>query len=631
MKRRQKDPIHPDLKRARFGDEDVNAIKSGALRNSNAQGQLNHGLSSNPAQTLLAHGATLARAVVGTQAGQINSAISNTVGLTGGVLTNPAVTPDLFRGTMAPDLGTQMLAGLRQERAQAVSRAGLLKGLAGNGLVDSAQERSELQNAAPADLANILATRVGEAQRSSVAQGAAPNGSGQPLPEMVQGEAPAAGQDGKDGAAGAKGTQGQLGTQGQQGLQGEQGKLGKRGAAGAVGTAGHDGQDGHNGTDGQRGARGQAGATGQTGQAGATGHNGLDGHDGKAGPKGARGQAGATGQTGQAGATGQDGHDGQSAPAIQSTGNNEKNSFDTGPDTAQTKEHPRRMGSAGDDSAAGSSGGRAFSSQGLQPNYQESEGTVQNPDRGGGPDDKGEQFPGKGRYEHELKPFLPIGGSEFFKDTHDERHIKSMNLALFDSIIRDPQTGDANINPLQMGLVVENAIRFSGDNQIFASVFPGGDLNSGALPATTERLMIPDDILQREHCRLICARKKKNRETINDDHKIMLGLAGATAMPRMENDVRWINNNGSNRDSQHTIESQNTMPVQPQFWTPRRQDAGEVPLQANLLPAQALQRNLQIGMGNQKPSNPYAAAARQSINYNPSSMKFGWVPGNAFA
>ena len=73
------------------------------------------------------------------------------------------------------------------------------------------------------------------------------------------------------------------------------------------------------------------------------------------------------------------------------------------------------------------------------------------------------------------------------------------------------------------------------------------------------------------------------------------------------------------------------MPLEPQFWTPRRQDAGEVPLQANLLPAQALEKNLQIGMGNQKPSNPYAAAARQSINYNPSSQKFGWVPGNAFA
>ena len=289
------------------------------------------------------------------------------------------------------------------------------------------------------------------------------------------------------------------------------------------------------------------------------------------------------------------------------------------------------MESAADDTTSTDSGGRAFSSQGLQPNYQENEGTIENPDRSGGPDDKGERNPGQGRYEHELKPFLPIGGSEFFKDTHDERHIKSMNLALFDSIIRDPQTGDANINPLQMGLVVENAIRFSGDNQIFASVFPGGDLNSGALPATTERLMIPDDVLQREHCRLICARKQKNRETVNNDHKIRLGLAGATAMSRMEKDIRWINNNGSNRDSQHTIESNNTMPIEPQFWTPRRQDAGDVPLQANLLPAQALEKNLQIGMGNQKPSNPYAAAARQSINYNPSSQKFGWVPGNAFA
>ena len=195
MKRRQKDPIHPDLKRARFGNEDVNAIKSGALLNSNAQGQLNHGLSSNPAQTLLAHGATLGRAVVGTQAGQINSAISNTVGLTGGVLTNAAVTPDLFRGAMAPDLGTQMLAGLRKERAQAVLRAGLLKGLAGNGLVDSAQERSELPNESPADLQNILATKVGETRRLAGTQGAAPNGSVQRLPEIIEGQAAAAGKD----------------------------------------------------------------------------------------------------------------------------------------------------------------------------------------------------------------------------------------------------------------------------------------------------------------------------------------------------------------------------------------------------------------------------------------------------
>jgi hypothetical protein len=263
---------------------------------------------------------------------------------------------------------------------------------------------------------------------------------------------------------------------------------------------------------------------------------------------------------------------------------------------------------------------------------QYSSGVLINPLVSGGNDEaKDEDNPGQGRYENELRPFLPLGGSDLFTDTRDERLQKSLNQALFDSIIRDPETGDSNINPLQMGIVIENAIRFSGDHKVFDPIFPGGTLNTGSLPATSERLEIPSHILQMEHCKLQCARKQKKRNSAVNEYLNKLALAAASALPAQTRDVRWVLQNQGNRDSQHSSASNNTMPVENNWWASKRQDDGEVPLQANLLPAQALDVDAQLGFNNAQTSAIYADMARHAVTWNPSSLRFGWVPGNPFA
>ena len=259
-------------------------------------------------------------------------------------------------------------------------------------------------------------------------------------------------------------------------------------------------------------------------------------------------------------------------------------------------------------------------------------GVLINPLVSGGNDEtQEEENPGLGRYENELRPFLPLGGSDLFTDTRDERLQKSLNQALFDSIIRDPETGDSNINPLQMGIVIENAIRFSGDHKVFDPVFPGGSLNTGSLPATSERLEIPAHILQMEHCKLQCARKQKKRHSSVNDYLNKLALAAASALPAQTRDVRWVLQNQGNRDSQHSSASNNVMPVESNWWASKRQDDGEVPLQANLLPAQALDVDAQLGFNNAQTSSIYADMARHAVTWNPASLRFGWVPGNPFA
>jgi hypothetical protein len=673
MKRRQARPTHPDLKRSRISDQMTEAARSGALAANNSEGFLNYGLSSNPAQTLLSTGAALGRATVSKQGSQVNSAIANTMGLTGGVYTNAAVNPDLFRGAIAPPMAEQFIMQAGKEESANGEREATINKMRGAGFVDSTAEEAELQQQPASLLPQVLATKAGDTDGRVQGQQQQPgdHGAAHGLTPEQQNQ-----QGGGQGPAGANGTNGTNGDNGANGANGTNGTNGKNGRAGKKGDKGDRGDQGN---QGDQGVEGQVGPRGDQGDQGDQGEQGDQGDQGVPGKRGPRGQNGADGQNGQNGQNApgtvvkkntQTSEESESGGIVNTIGQglvkagNAIGSLLTGSsnndyhplENPYDKEGLRRGGPGGrrlleDD---GSSNGRRQGAaptpvndpsattaptttttaptgyqslpwrqqaQPVEPNLAP-QGTVDAPTR---------NKIGIGRYEHELKPYLPTGGSEVFHDTHDERHLKSLNAALFNSIIRDPETGDANINPLAMGLVIQNALRFSGDNQIFDSVFPGGDLNMGALPATTERLMIPDEILDREHCALLCKRRIGKRETRQNDHTLRLGLAAATAMGKMQRDIQWTNNNGSNRDYQHTAASNNTMPIEPEWWNSHRQDAGEVPLQANLLPAQFLQADEQFGMGYLKPSNPYNPSARLSINYNPSSQKIGWVPGNPFA
>ena len=234
------------------------------------------------------------------------------------------------------------------------------------------------------------------------------------------------------------------------------------------------------------------------------------------------------------------------------------------------------------------------------------------------------------RYENELKPFLPIAGADLFLDTRAEREQKSLNLALFDNIIRDPQTGDANVNPLQFGLVLQDAWRFSGDNRVFDFVMPGGSLNMGSLPVGTERYTIPDNDLAACHAKIVSHRQVKQRFTRTNDYLAALHAAACSVMPAQQMDIQWTNNNKSNKDMQHATYANNTMPIEPEWWTQRRQVEGDVPLQDNLLPAQALFPTKQLGLQNKTPSHTYNVTARMDPTYNPTT-RFGWQPGVAFA
>jgi hypothetical protein len=50
-----------------------------------------------------------------------------------------------------------------------------------------------------------------------------------------------------------------------------------------------------------------------------------------------------------------------------------------------------------------------------------------------------------------------------------------------------------------------------------------------------------------------------------------------------------------------------------------------------LLPAQALDVDAQLGFNNAQTSAIYADMARHAVTWNPSSLRFGWVPGDPFA
>lgn len=229
------------------------------------------------------------------------------------------------------------------------------------------------------------------------------------------------------------------------------------------------------------------------------------------------------------------------------------------------------------------------------------------------------------KYNTELLPFLPVAGSETLKETRDEQHQKALNEALFSNIIRDAGTGDPNLNPLQMGLRLEEGLRFNGDNKIFDPVFPGGSLNIGALPVTTERQLIPDDILNDQEKRRVSAWNMKKRFCFRNQYRVGLEQQALLAMPGQMEDVRWELGNKGVKDFQHDSNAFNTLPVPHDMWINRRQIDGGVPLQDNLLPAQGLFVSNQSGCGPLKPSSIYDASARQNINYNPPT-RFGWNP-----
>jgi hypothetical protein len=274
--------------------------------------------------------------------------------------------------------------------------------------------------------------------------------------------------------------------------------------------------------------------------------------------------------------------------------------------------------------------------QKLKENSEDSTGVIQNPGTSGGSDNpnaaKEASERGRGVFEHELWPYLPAGNPDELKDDADERHEKALDVALFNNIFRDPATGDVNLNPLQMGNAIMDAWRYMGNNHIMDPVFPGGDLNIGALLATTMRSMPPMDTIRDVHAQWTSARNKKKRLTARDFYTDARKLAAAAFLEDAQRDIRWINNNNSVRDFQHTAQSNNTMPIEPEWWTSRRQDDGVFPLQDNLLPAQALTIGTQIGRGHDAHliSRLYDTAARHDPTFNPPG-KMGWLSGVPFA
>jgi hypothetical protein len=238
-------------------------------------------------------------------------------------------------------------------------------------------------------------------------------------------------------------------------------------------------------------------------------------------------------------------------------------------------------------------------------------------------------FGQESRYEKELRAFLPSAGSDTFLDTRTEKQEKSLNLALWNNIIRDPQTGDANINPLTMGLKIQEGWRFSGNEKLLDPVFPGGSLNIGALPATTERLMLDPVCLEDFRAKFLSHRDTKRRNSAVNDYARVLSSAAANSMPEQRTDVQWVNNNKSNRDFQHSVDANNTMPIEPDKWSFRRQMDGELPLQANLLPAQGLFVSDQLGGGTLQSSSIFDPRARRDPTFNV-PWRFGWNYGVPF-
>jgi hypothetical protein len=225
--------------------------------------------------------------------------------------------------------------------------------------------------------------------------------------------------------------------------------------------------------------------------------------------------------------------------------------------------------------------------------------------------------------EDELRPFLPTIGSKLLEQTRDERELAGLNLALFDNIPRDLGTGDVRINPLQFDLAMEQGRRFNGDNKILDPVFPGGSLNIGALPVTTERLMLPPEELDAYHTCFISKKNKRMRMTAKDDYRQMKNDCAANALKAQMNDVRWVFNNRGSTDVFHSSSAFNTMPVPVDEWVNKKQIDGDVPLQPDLLPAQGLSIAGQLGGGPLPYTQFNSLSAKKDPTYNP-SFRYGW-------
>jgi hypothetical protein len=211
----------------------------------------------------------------------------------------------------------------------------------------------------------------------------------------------------------------------------------------------------------------------------------------------------------------------------------------------------------------------------------------------------------------ELRPFLPMAPGEVFMDNMDDKQEKSLNLALFDNIIRDPATGDANQNPIQYSNVLMDSIRFNGNNVALPRKFPGGSLNIGALPSETERVLPPAAVLEHIAATLRSSKAKRKRTTQIDEQARKRLFAAGRGMHMMRRDSAWVNNNGAARSAYVSPHAHNTMPIEKQEWAHQTQTDGMVPLQPWIEPAQALAIDKQIGSKpvHSRPTHPKARSA----------------------
>jgi hypothetical protein len=248
--------------------------------------------------------------------------------------------------------------------------------------------------------------------------------------------------------------------------------------------------------------------------------------------------------------------------------------------------------------------------QGGQPHVDREEGGTQTP------------------YNAQLRPFLPVGGSDLVLDTRADKQQKSLNLALFNNIIRDPETGDCNINPLRMNVMIQEAIRLGYPTRIMPTVFPGGTMNQGALPVETNQICPSKRVLEEIRACHLSKDRKRKRLTVADDYEVLQKRAASAAMGMMHGDVRWLNNNRGIRDQQHAAFALNTMPIEPDLWQDKKQ-LTTVPLQANLLPAQGLFVDEQLGGGLQLPTQMRATSYKQDVAFNP-FQNVSWPYGNPY-
>ena len=99
--------------------------------------------------------------------------------------------------------------------------------------------------------------------------------------------------------------------------------------------------------------------------------------------------------------------------------------------------------------------------------------------------------------------------------------------------------------------------------------------------------------------------------------------AAAAALPAQMTDVRWVYNAQGATDVYHTSAAFNTMPVPTDEWINKRQIDGDVPLQPNLLPAQGLFLQSQLGGGPVPVSQFNSLDAKMDPTYNPPT-RYGW-------